>query len=555
MPEKPRIGKYELQQPLGGGMSHVFRALDTVIGRTVAIKILNEAASANPDAKARFLREARMAGGISHPNIMAVYDFGEDKGRPFMVMEFLRGESLLSAIRGGRTGDTTAKLHTALQVCKALEQMHVQGMVHRDVKPDNVHVGEDGTIKLVDFGIAKTADLGLTQEGFTLGTPYYMAPEQVRGRDVTPLADIYAFGILLFELFTAAKPIQRESVEQIFFAIINEPLDLKPLRAAGAPEAICKLVERCTAKEPAQRPQHFREVRQVIERELQPTAAAPATTASREPKPDVSRPLPWKPAAAVLGVALLAVALYFATRNQPQPIVPPPKSTPSAISTPTGDMVLIPAGRYLSGPKNEPVDVPAFYIDRTEVTNAAWQRFSTEKGLPLPKGFPRDQPDYPVVNITFTEAQAFAIWAGKRLPTKHEWEKAARGTDGRAYPWGGDKDPEKANVEDNRKLAAHRLGAVTAFAEGASPFGVLQMAGNAWEFVDERVSPSAGALAEYAGSLKPAPTADEPWYTTRGGGFDFPLIENAVWEWVAVPARHRGAAIGFRCVKNLEKAP
>ncbi len=388
MPDNPHIGKYELLQPLGGGMSHVFRARDTVIGRTVAIKVLNEAASANPDARARFLREARMAGSISHPNIMAVYDFGEDKGRPYMVMEFLRGESLLTAIRGGRTGDGAAKIKTALDICKALEQMHAQGMVHRDVKPDNVHVGEDGSVKMVDFGIARTADLGLTQDGFTLGTPYYMAPEQVRGRDVTSLADIYAFGILLFELFTAAKPIQRDTVEQIFFAILHEPLDLAPLRASGAPEEICRLVELCTAKDPAQRPQNLREARQTLERLLQPAQAAAPVRAAAEPV----RTKPWMLAAAAVSLVICAAAaLYFATRTtealrpKPQPQTSAPaKPPPSAISTPAGEMVLIPGGRYLSGQKNEPVEVPAFFMDRTEVTNAACERFCAEKYYPLP---------------------------------------------------------------------------------------------------------------------------------------------------------------------------
>jgi serine/threonine-protein kinase len=197
-----RIGKYELEQFLGGGMSHVYKARDTVIGRTVAVKILTPAASEDAEAKARFLREAQMAGGIAHENIMSVYDFGEDQGRPYMVMELLSGEDLRSAIKNGRTGDVAARLRIAIQVAKALEYIHQHKIVHRDIKPENIQVTSTGTVKLMDFGIAKTEELSLTRPGFTMGTPFYMAPEQVTGRNVTYLAVVYAFGILLFELLT-----------------------------------------------------------------------------------------------------------------------------------------------------------------------------------------------------------------------------------------------------------------------------------------------------------------------------------------------------------------
>ena len=136
-----RIGKYELEEFLGGGMSHVYRARDTVIGRTVAVKILTEAGCQDAEAKARFLAEARMAGNIAHDNVISIFDFGEDdQHRPFMVMEFLRGEDLRHAIKNSRTGDLTSKLKIALQVARALQYIHTQKIIHRDIKPENIHV-------------------------------------------------------------------------------------------------------------------------------------------------------------------------------------------------------------------------------------------------------------------------------------------------------------------------------------------------------------------------------------------------------------------------------
>jgi serine/threonine-protein kinase len=150
------------------------------------------------------------------------------------------------------------------------------------------------------------------------------------------------------------------------------------------------------------------------------------------------------------------------------------------------------------------------------------------------------------------DAQEFAKWAGKRRPGKAEWERAARGADARAYPWGGAPDPSRANVADNPGLTVRALMPVNSFPPGASPYGVLQMAGNAWEFVDERVAPSPGALQAYAKLLSPSPTADEPWYTIHGGAFDIPLIKDAAFEWSAVPARYRAPDIGFRCAKAAQ---
>ena len=209
MEHPSRVGKYELEQFLGGGMSHVYRAKDSVLGRRVALKILTEAGSADAETKARFLLEARMASSVNHENIISIYDFGEEQGRPFIVMEFLEGESLREAIKKGHLGNFHRRLNIALQVARALDYIHARKIIHRDIKPENIHIDAAGKVKLMDFGIAKSEGAQLTRAGFTLGTPYYMAPEQVLGKAMTPQADVYGFGMLLFEMIAGTKASDR----------------------------------------------------------------------------------------------------------------------------------------------------------------------------------------------------------------------------------------------------------------------------------------------------------------------------------------------------------
>jgi serine/threonine-protein kinase len=529
-----RIGKYELEEFLGGGMSHVYRARDTVIGRTVAVKILTEEGCQDAEAKARFLAEARTAGNISHDNILGIYDFGEDhQHRPFMVMEYLKGEDLGHAIKGGRTGELRDKLRMALQIARALEYIHSRKIIHRDIKPDNVHVGENGVVKLMDFGIAKTEGPQMTRAGYVLGTPYYMAPEQVTGQGVTDQVDVYAFGVLLYELLTGVKPIAGETVERIFYSILNETLDVSPLRKAGVPQSVCDMVVQCTLKRPAARPQGFGPVCASLESVLAeidgPAMRLPGVV---EPRPAWILPI------VLLVVLGLGLGLYFAVK---------PKQPAPFIDGKSGHMVLVPAGTFLAGEKKQPsVPIPAFYIDQTEVANAAYRSFCDATSRPLPDGFPADKPNYPVVNVSILDAAEFAKWAGERLPSALQWEKAARGADGRLFPWGNQKDAALANLGPDGEI--HPAGD---FPKGASPFGALNMVGNVWEMVFELTTPSDFALHNYP-SLDPQPTREDSWYQIRGGSFKEPLQDGLVWDSTTIPSRWKNTNIGFRCVKEAQ---
>jgi formylglycine-generating enzyme required for sulfatase activity len=565
-----RLGKYELQQFLGGGMSHVYRAFDTIIGRTVAVKILTEEAARDAEARERFLDEARLAAKVTHDNVIAIYDFGADPQMGlFMVMEFLQGEDLRSAIKAGHLGDLQTKLKIGLQTARALEFIHTHRIIHRDIKPENIHLNPNGAVKLMDFGIARSEDFSRTQPGYAFGTPYYMAPEQVRGEKLTTQVDVYAFGILLYELLLGQKPFTGEKVDTIFYSILNVPLNTEPLTEAGIPAPVIALVAQCTAKQPAERPQGFTPVIAEIERLMGQGAAParPAATARSAAAPVADEePVEAKSSRGMLiGIVCAALVVagagaYFLVSKSGGE-TKPSQSTEltKTLTTSTGTMVLVPAGEFLVGQDKQRVSLPAYYIDQTEVTNAAYDQFCRATGHALPEGFkPLDQApasasqmarahdlhDLPVVNVTIGDAKEFAKWAGKRLPTAFEWEKAARGSDGRTFPWGEEEDVTRANVNTKE------LQIVSNFPKGASPCGALQMVGNVWELVDARRPPPSDVRAFQ--TLKPPARPDEPWYMIRGESAGEPLAKEVLWDSYGVPARWRNGFIGFRCVKEAK---
>jgi formylglycine-generating enzyme required for sulfatase activity len=247
-------------------------------------------------------------------------------------------------------------------------------------------------------------------------------------------------------------------------------------------------------------------------------------------------------------VVLLAAGLYFAMK---------PKTLPPTITAKSGDMVLVPAGPFKYGETKETETLPAYYIDRTEVTNQAYAAFCKETGYALPPDFPQDKPTYPVVNVTMLDAKAFAKWAGERLPTPREWEKAARGADGRIFPWGDQTDASRANLGSTYpdangapRCCKGELRPATDFAQSAGPFKTVQMVGNVWELVDERAQPTDRTVAYFATKMTPAPSRDSRWYQARGGSYLQLLSPDLVWNSLSVPELWKDAITGFRCAKD-----
>jgi eukaryotic-like serine/threonine-protein kinase len=248
--------RYELQEVVGtGGMSSVYRAHDRLLERTVALKVLHEHYSSDEDYIERFRREARAAAQLTHPGIVTVIDRGEQGGRQFIVFEHVAGETLKDVIdREGRLPVPRA-LELALEVARALQFAHERGLVHRDVKPQNVLLNGDGRAKVTDFGIAREVDVeqSMTQTGTVLGTSHYLAPEQARGEVVDEKSDVYALGAVLFELLTGEVPFPGDSFVAVAMRHIHEPpRDVRELRL-DVPPRVAAAVGRALEKDPARR--------------------------------------------------------------------------------------------------------------------------------------------------------------------------------------------------------------------------------------------------------------------------------------------------------------
>ncbi len=273
-------GRYKLEAKLGsGGMSTVYLARDTTLDRSVAVKVMHREMSEQADQLERFRQEARAVAKLSHPNVVSVIDAGEDGGYPYIVFEYVEGETLKQRVNREGALEPQEAIAYAIEIARGLSMAHARHMVHRDIKPQNILIDSEGRAKLTDFGISRQLEQdGMTATGRVLGTTDYVAPEQAMGRKVDPRSDVYSLGVVLYEMLVGQVPFSADSQVGVAMKHVNEELPDVQRRRPEVSAAVALVVERATAKNPDERYQHVGEMTDDLETALEVEAARAGST-------------------------------------------------------------------------------------------------------------------------------------------------------------------------------------------------------------------------------------------------------------------------------------
>src|SRR3989454_40668 len=327
-----RVGKFELHELIGeGAMGAVWKAYDSVVRRYVALKLLPSAVGRSTDARDRFLREARAAGALQHPNIVTLYELGEADRQLFIAMELVAGRDLSSLIALREPLALERKLDIVIEVLQGLSYAHERGVIHRDIKPSNVRIASDGSVKIMDFGIARLQSAEVTGSGAIVGTPTYMAPEQITNGAITPATDLFAVGCLLYELLSYQKPFEGETVHGVLYQVLTT--DPKPLRTMvpSIPAALERVVGKALNKVPEERYETARQMQSALFSIRAGLSGATDTTERLSlrwtPIPSAvlrlvtHAPLKWR-AATLTTLMVTALVLLYVSRS-PSPVAAP----------------------------------------------------------------------------------------------------------------------------------------------------------------------------------------------------------------------------------------
>jgi formylglycine-generating enzyme required for sulfatase activity/predicted Ser/Thr protein kinase len=437
------VGSFEILREVGrGGMGIVYKAHEQSLQRVVALKVLPQHLAQDPAFVHRFMREARAAAQLNHPNIVTIHAVGEDAGLYYIAMEYVKGQSLKELIcRQGRL-KTDHALHIARHIADALAEAHAHGVIHRDIKPQNIMLDRVGRVKVMDFGLAKVvkATTDLTQTGSVMGTPIYMSPEQIQGREVEGRTDIYSLGVVLYEMLTGAVPFEADTPLALMYQIVQQPLGDPRKRNPAVPAEVVELIDRMTAKSPEHRFRSSAELSAALSTCLKvapgtaiPVPAVTPASPSAEIRPvDVDnvpgqraakaqvsqitakkRPVKtdWKRAglAVVAGAVLSMVVLAMLLLTRPKPFQWKEQNGEAVLTLPGGvkmEFVGIPAGTFLMGssltpeeaqkrynppfseayscdlehPRHRVTLTEGFWMQKHELTNAQFEAFVRETG-------------------------------------------------------------------------------------------------------------------------------------------------------------------------------
>jgi serine/threonine-protein kinase len=340
-----RVGRYEITEPLGqGGMGTVYKAYDPLLARVVAVKVISGQFSTQPDLRERFFREARAIARLDHPNIVTVYDLGEEDGVPYLAMQFLEGLDLEHRMRAPEGMTLPRKVEIAISVAGGLAHAHAAGIVHRDVKPANVFITNEGQVKLLDFGLARLMSSELTRSNVMVGTVNYMAPEQLRGSKTDHRVDIFSFGVVLYELLGGRKPFQAESFASIMYKILEETPEPLAHLDPTLPPLLVAIVDRAMAKAREDRYQLMAELYRDLESSYELVRGSDATGPRADSSVRASSQVKPRSNPALVVTAPDAPTIVATVTDRTRTMIEPP--TPSAVGRiQTPAPVAGPAGR------------------------------------------------------------------------------------------------------------------------------------------------------------------------------------------------------------------